>query len=164
MGTSIEQLCKGYPPEFRMYFEYVRSLRFEDRPDYDYMKRMLRELFYRKGYEQDMLFDWDLQEEKRKARLDAMTTTGGGGEEGGKMVEENQGEKKNEETTTPAPEMVSSPRDEKPRKVGRSFKNQEEYEAYKRSLKSSGGGSGSGRRGESKTSGGDHRYGLRPRK
>ena len=34
MFTSTEVLCKSYAAEFRSYFEYCRSLRFEDRPDY----------------------------------------------------------------------------------------------------------------------------------
>eukprot|EP00985_Skeletonema_marinoi_P029455 scaffold27929_cov124-Skeletonema_marinoi.AAC.1 len=50
MSTSTEQLCKGYATEFRSYFEYCRSLRFEDRPDYAYLKRLFKELFYRKGF------------------------------------------------------------------------------------------------------------------
>eukprot|EP00968_Pinguiococcus_pyrenoidosus_P013924 scaffold1272_cov250-Pinguiococcus_pyrenoidosus.AAC.16 len=49
MSTSPEQLCKGFPGEFRSYFEYCRHLRFEDRPDYAYLKRLLKDLFYRKG-------------------------------------------------------------------------------------------------------------------
>lgn len=47
MSTSTESLCKGFPAEFRSYFEYCRSLRFEDRPDYAYLKRLFKELFYR---------------------------------------------------------------------------------------------------------------------
>jgi hypothetical protein len=35
-------------------------LRFEDRPDYDYLKRLFRELFFRKGYSFDNVFDWDM--------------------------------------------------------------------------------------------------------
>jgi len=69
MSTSTEQLCKGYPTEFRSYFEYCRSLRFEDRPDYAYLKRLFKELFYRKGYQYDNMFDWtilNLQQEKAK--------------------------------------------------------------------------------------------------
>jgi len=69
MSTSTEQLCKGYPTEFRSYFEYCRSLRFEDRPDYAYLKRLFKELFYRKGYQYDNMFDWtvlNLQQEKAR--------------------------------------------------------------------------------------------------
>ena len=57
--TSTEALCKGFPGEFRNYFDHVRSLRFDDRPDYDYLKRLFRELFFRKGYCYDNIFDWD---------------------------------------------------------------------------------------------------------
>lgn len=46
--------------EFRAYFEHVKSLGFEDRPDYDYLKRLFRELFFRKGFTYDNVFDWDL--------------------------------------------------------------------------------------------------------
>ena len=69
MSTSTEQLCKGYPTEFRSYFEYCRSLRFEDRPDYAYLKRLFKELFYRKGFQYDNMFDWtvlNLQQERAK--------------------------------------------------------------------------------------------------
>jgi len=69
MSTSTEQLCKGFPSEFRSYFEYCRSLRFEDRPDYAYLKRLFKELFYRKGFQYDNMFDWtvqNLQEERSR--------------------------------------------------------------------------------------------------
>jgi casein kinase 1/casein kinase I family protein HRR25 len=60
IATSTEALCKGFPNEFRNYFDHVRSLRFDDRPDYDYLKRLFRELFFRKGYSYDNMFDWEL--------------------------------------------------------------------------------------------------------
>jgi len=69
MSTSTEQLCKGYATEFRSYFEYCRSLRFEDRPDYSYLKRLFKELFYRKGFQYDNMFDWtvlNLQQERSR--------------------------------------------------------------------------------------------------
>merc|ERR1712070_570135 len=70
MSTSTESLCKGFPAEFRSYFEYCRSLRFEDRPDYAYLKRLFKELFYRKGFQYDNMFDWtvlNLQQERSRA-------------------------------------------------------------------------------------------------
>mmetsp|Transcript_45208 Transcript_45208/g.57894 ORF Transcript_45208/g.57894 Transcript_45208/m.57894 type:complete len:405 (+) Transcript_45208:32-1246(+) len=72
MSTSTEQLCKGYPSEFRSYFEYCRSLRFEDRPDYAYLKRLFKELFYRKGFQYDNMFDWTVQNmQQERTRLGA---------------------------------------------------------------------------------------------
>ncbi|KAJ8433368.1 hypothetical protein Cgig2_020448 [Carnegiea gigantea] len=49
MLTPIEVLCKNYPSEFTSYFHYCRSLRFEDKPDYSYLKRLFRDLFIREG-------------------------------------------------------------------------------------------------------------------
>lgn len=69
MSTSTETLCKGYPAEFRSYFEYCRTLRFEDRPDYAYLKRLFKELFYRKGFQYDNLYDWtvfNMQQERSR--------------------------------------------------------------------------------------------------
>jgi serine/threonine protein kinase len=37
-ATHPEQLCKGYPVEFRDYFAHCLSLGFEDRPDYRFVK------------------------------------------------------------------------------------------------------------------------------
>ncbi|CAH1417807.1 unnamed protein product [Lactuca virosa] len=58
MLTPIEVLCKSYPSEFISYFHYCRSLRFEDKPDYSYLKRLFRDLFIREGYQFDYVFDW----------------------------------------------------------------------------------------------------------
>ena len=60
MSTPIEVLCKGFPNEFANYLNYCRSLRFEDRPDYGYLRRMFKELFTREGYQMDYVFDWTL--------------------------------------------------------------------------------------------------------
>ncbi|KAL6899426.1 hypothetical protein ACP4OV_006084 [Aristida adscensionis] len=58
MLTPVEVLCKSYPSEFISYFHYCRSLRFEDKPDYTYLKRLFRDLFIREGYQLDYVFDW----------------------------------------------------------------------------------------------------------
>ncbi|XP_010934296.1 casein kinase 1 isoform X2 [Elaeis guineensis] len=58
MLTPVEVLCKSYPSEFISYFHYCRSLRFEDKPDYSYLKRLFRDLFIREGYQFDYVFDW----------------------------------------------------------------------------------------------------------
>ncbi|KQJ97080.1 casein kinase 1 isoform X1 [Brachypodium distachyon] len=58
MLTAAEVLCKSYPSEFISYFHYCRSLRFEDRPDYSYLKKLFRDVFIREGYQFDYVFDW----------------------------------------------------------------------------------------------------------
>ncbi|WZZ92376.1 hypothetical protein YC2023_120955 [Brassica napus] len=57
-STSVEELCSGYPTEFASYCGHCRSLRFDDKPDYAYLKRLFRELFIRQGFEFDYVFDW----------------------------------------------------------------------------------------------------------
>lgn len=39
---KLEHLCAGLPVEFMLYLNYCRRLRFDQRPDYDYLKRMFR--------------------------------------------------------------------------------------------------------------------------
>jgi hypothetical protein len=58
LSTSIESLCKGYPEEFAIYMNYCRSLKFEEKPDIGYLRKLFKDLFYRMGYEYDFLFDW----------------------------------------------------------------------------------------------------------
>jgi len=86
MATSPEQLCKGFPSEFRSYFEYCRALRFDDRPDYSYLKRLFSELFLRKGFTDDAMFDWTIlnmqQERSRQQQQQQQQAEGGGGGEG----------------------------------------------------------------------------------
>lgn len=56
--TPIESLCEGYPEEMSIYMKYVRKLDFFETPDYDYLKKMFRDLFIRKGFQDDGIFDW----------------------------------------------------------------------------------------------------------
>ncbi|ONM21295.1 hypothetical protein ZEAMMB73_Zm00001d005488 [Zea mays] len=51
IATSTEALCCGYPTGFASYFHYYSSLRFEDAPDYQYLKRLFRDLFIREDIE-----------------------------------------------------------------------------------------------------------------
>ena len=63
MSTPIEVLCKGYPTEFVTYFQYCRSLRFDDKPDYSYLRKMFRDLFAREGGSLNRLLLWLAQSE-----------------------------------------------------------------------------------------------------
>ncbi|KAH8759516.1 casein kinase I isoform delta [Diaporthe sp. PMI_573] len=54
----VEELCVGLPEEFATYLNYTRSLGFEDRPDYAYLRQLFRRLFQSKGFKYDNIFDW----------------------------------------------------------------------------------------------------------
>ncbi|PAN30098.1 hypothetical protein PAHAL_5G273500 [Panicum hallii] len=60
IATSVDALCRGYPTEFASYFHYCRSLRFDDTPDYQFLKRLFRDLFIREGFQFDYVFDWTI--------------------------------------------------------------------------------------------------------
>lgn len=58
--TTVYDLCFGLPNEFELYLNYVKTLKFDSRPDYSYLRRLLREVFIREGFENDFAFDWAL--------------------------------------------------------------------------------------------------------
>lgn len=58
MTTPTEDLCKDLPREFSIYLNYTRSLRFDDKPDYGYLRTIFRDLFIREGFRKDYVYDW----------------------------------------------------------------------------------------------------------
>lgn len=60
MSTTVDLLCKGFPPEFAMYLNYCRNLRFEEVPDYMYLRQLFRILFRTMSHQFDYVFDWTL--------------------------------------------------------------------------------------------------------
>ncbi|KAJ6715193.1 CASEIN KINASE 1-LIKE PROTEIN 2 [Salix viminalis] len=73
VSTSIEALCRGYPTEFASYFHYCRSLRFDDKPDYAYLKRLFRDLFIREGFQFDYVFDWTILKYQQSQTANPLT-------------------------------------------------------------------------------------------
>jgi hypothetical protein len=53
-------LFEGVPLEFSMYFKSVRSLGFNDKPDYSYLRKLLRDLMKSKHLEYDLVYDWTI--------------------------------------------------------------------------------------------------------
>lgn len=58
LATSHEDLCKGHPPEYVKYFEHCRALQYAERPDYDYLRGLVREVLQRERLADDSRFDW----------------------------------------------------------------------------------------------------------
>ena len=74
MSTPVEVLCKGFPAEFAMYLNYCRGLRFEEGPDYMYLRQLFRILFRTLNHQYDYTFDWTML--KQKAALSASGVEG----------------------------------------------------------------------------------------
>merc|ERR1719181_1167380 len=67
MAIPIETLCEGMPSEFATYMTYCRNLRFDEKPDYAYMRRLFKELYVKQGYEWDNVFDWTIVDNTSKS-------------------------------------------------------------------------------------------------
>ncbi|KAJ3206050.1 casein kinase I, partial [Entophlyctis luteolus] len=57
-STSIKDLCEDCPEEFAQYMSYCRELKFEETPDYDYLRGLMNKALARIGELDDGLFDW----------------------------------------------------------------------------------------------------------
>lgn len=82
-ATSAEALCKGYPAVFASYLNYCAALRFEDRPDYAYLRRLFKDAFMREGFVNDGMFDWSQptgQPSQEKSSKGSGQNQGQGGE------------------------------------------------------------------------------------
>jgi hypothetical protein len=62
LTLPIDLICKGLPSAFSRHLMYVRSLTYNDKPDYAKLRAMYQRLMRRLGYEYDGVFDWDLME------------------------------------------------------------------------------------------------------
>jgi casein kinase 1 len=79
MSTAVDVLCKHFPTEFSTFLNYCRALRFDDKPDYAYLRRLFRDLFFRQGYAADYRFDWTVlnyqKQEKSETNEKQRTTS-----------------------------------------------------------------------------------------
>ncbi len=61
VNTTIESLTRGAPEEFNAYLTYCRRLKFEEKPDYNYLKKLMRDCMHRHGLDYDYQYDWVLK-------------------------------------------------------------------------------------------------------
>jgi casein kinase I family protein HRR25 len=66
VATTIETLTRGLPEEFNLFLQYCRNLKFEERPDYNYMRKIFKDLMYKRGHDYDFQYDWVLKKAGNK--------------------------------------------------------------------------------------------------
>ncbi|CAF0924434.1 unnamed protein product [Adineta steineri] len=54
----LKELCSGMPSQIMTVYIYVKSLTFDEQPDYDYIKRQLRTIIIANNQKYDYQFDW----------------------------------------------------------------------------------------------------------
>jgi hypothetical protein len=75
-NTTFEELTKGYPKEFLYFLTYSRKLKFEEKPDYQHLISMFRELFVRESFELDFVYNWILRKQSLKGGKGVFGTNG----------------------------------------------------------------------------------------
>jgi len=58
ISTTIEALTRGLPEEFSTYLQYCRGLKFEEKPDYNYLRKLFKDIMHKNGFEYDYNYDW----------------------------------------------------------------------------------------------------------
>ncbi|MEO0236830.1 MAG: casein kinase 1 family protein [candidate division WOR-3 bacterium] len=58
-NITNEQLCQGLPKEFKLYMDYVKSLDFDEKPNYKFLHSLFNQLFTRENYVYDYKYDWN---------------------------------------------------------------------------------------------------------
>ncbi|CAF0969018.1 unnamed protein product [Rotaria sordida] len=57
-ATHIDVLCQSQPEEFAKYLKYVRNLDFFETPNYEYLRKLFKDLMDARNYACDYNFDW----------------------------------------------------------------------------------------------------------
>ena len=58
ISTPAEFLCKGYPGELAQFLNYAKGLKFQEKPDYKYLKHLLTQAMKNNKIEMDYVYDW----------------------------------------------------------------------------------------------------------
>ncbi|CAG9316509.1 unnamed protein product [Blepharisma stoltei] len=58
MSTPVEALCAPFPSEISACLSYCKSLKFDEKPDYNYSKRLFRDIMARENFQADFVYDW----------------------------------------------------------------------------------------------------------
>ena len=68
LETKLTDLCEGLPKECIKFIQYARDMKFEDKPNYNYLRSLLKKMAKRKGLIMDTSkFDW-IEKEKEKEK------------------------------------------------------------------------------------------------
>ena len=81
LATPFKLLCKGFPVEFTKYLEYCRQLRFEDTPDYKFLKSLFEQVL-RRHPESPKVFDWVKRKKDKSKSDDKKSSSSSGRKEG----------------------------------------------------------------------------------
>ena len=70
---NTEDLCEDLPQEFAVYFDYICSLDFDEKPKYSNLRKIFRDLFVRERFDYDYVYDWTILEYLRRKELQGIS-------------------------------------------------------------------------------------------
>jgi casein kinase 1 len=56
-----QMLCAGLPPEFEKWITYVRGMKFEQAPDYSFLKGLIKSMMTENKFIMDYMYDWKIK-------------------------------------------------------------------------------------------------------
>lgn len=65
-NVKLADLCKDLPKEFMKYIKYCRELKFDEKPNYAYLRSLFIALFKHNNYELDYVYDWNVMAKMKK--------------------------------------------------------------------------------------------------
>ena len=65
---SLERLCQHIPNEIKIYMEYCRSLSFEQKPKYEYLKGLFKKILIKNQKIDDNIFFWNKNKKQENKR------------------------------------------------------------------------------------------------
>jgi len=102
ISTPIDKLCGGYPQEFATFLNYARALRFEDKPDYSYLRKLFASIVQRENIVFDYVFDWTVVKQEMDGRKRPGAQAGAQAEAAVAEADEGRGVRRSNESA-PAP-------------------------------------------------------------
>ena len=70
LSIPTEELCKDLPEEFALYMHYCRALKYEDKPDYGFLRQLFKDLVLRESLQYDLAFDWSARPQELELNED----------------------------------------------------------------------------------------------
>lgn len=74
-NIPVRELCKGLPPEFGTLLCYTRNIKFDEAPNYNYCRKLLREVFEQNCLTLDYVYDWTAKQTEGTPSLASTRST-----------------------------------------------------------------------------------------
>ena len=58
MLDTCKNIDKATREVFKTYLDYCFKLRFDEKPDYEYLRKLFRDFYFKNGFKDDGIFDW----------------------------------------------------------------------------------------------------------